>query len=310
MNGVFAVCKPPGMSSQDLVGKLKRIFSKSPVFLAEQKNKYTSQKNSSKVRKQKSNFVKIGHGGTLDPMASGVLIIGVGTGTKRLAGYLGNCSKTYKATALFGASTTTYDNEGSILRYGSVDGISEADLEETLKQFQGTIQQLPPVFSALKMDGKPLYQYARENVPLPRPIERRECTISELSAGTLIFEHDFTVSTTLASPDQVNFASKAQGIQITDRGERPSVFPILELKFTVTSGTYIRSLIYDLGKALGTEAHMVKLERTQQGDWKLGYNVFDLQLFDKKVEEWWPALKTMLKDGPLVDAAALQNNMV
>lgn len=141
--------------------------------------------NESKSKKKRRRFgkndirVKMGHGGTLDPLATGVLILGVGKGTKSLQSFL-DCTKTYETVVLFGASTDTYDRVGKILKKTSYDHITRPMVEEALSSFRGKFQQMPPLYSALKMEGKPLYEYAREGKPIPREIATREVDVSEL----------------------------------------------------------------------------------------------------------------------------------
>lgn len=142
-----------------------------------------SQESNSKRRRRgngKNDIrVKMGHGGTLDPLATGVLILGVGKGTKSLQSFL-DCTKTYETVVLFGASTDTYDRVGKILKKTAYDHITRPLVEEALKSFRGKFQQMPPLYSALKMEGKPLYEYAREGKPIPREIATREVDVSEL----------------------------------------------------------------------------------------------------------------------------------
>lgn len=279
--------KPIGPTSQNVVSQLKHIFTNSAIY-----------KSSKQTKSRKKNFIKIGHGGTLDPQAEGVLVIGVGSGTKELSNYLGKCKKVYTARALLGASTTTYDGEGDVLEYGSSpQKITTERLQEVLNQFRGSITQLPPVFSALKMDGKPLYEYARSGIPLPRAIERRECEVSRLEAGELVGSQPLPQK--LASKEDRAFARAVTGQDIPESTIPPEEGAYLDLTFSVSSGTYIRSLIHDIGEALGTKAHMVSLTRDLQGDWELGKNVLPLELFTAEPEEaWWPVLESVLAEGP------------
>jgi tRNA pseudouridine55 synthase len=135
--------------------------------------------NQRRRRKEKEVKVKIGHGGTLDPLATGVLIAGVGKGTKSLQDFL-LCTKQYETVVLFGASTDTYDRVGKVLRRAPYEHVTKDLVENALGQFRGKFMQLPPLFSALKMNGKPLYEYAREGKPIPREIERRPVEVLEL----------------------------------------------------------------------------------------------------------------------------------
>ena len=135
-----------------------------------------NQRNRRKIKDPK---VKIGHGGTLDPLATGVLIAGIGSGTKSLQDFL-LCTKTYEATILFGTGTDSYDRLGKVLAHAPTEHITKEMVEKALDQFRGKFKQLPPLFSALKMNGKPLYEYARQNLPIPREIERRPVEVLDL----------------------------------------------------------------------------------------------------------------------------------
>jgi tRNA pseudouridine55 synthase len=160
-------------------------------------------------RRQKQIQVKIGHGGTLDPLATGVLITGVGKGTKALQNFL-LCTKTYEAVVLFGASTDSYDQVGKILKRAPYEHITREMVEGALKQYRGKFMQLPPLFSALKMNGKPLYEYAREGKEIPREIERRPVEVLELEmlewmeGGT----HNHKAPTEDAGYAEINVANK------------------------------------------------------------------------------------------------------
>jgi tRNA pseudouridine55 synthase len=128
---------------------------------------------------KKASQVKIGHGGTLDPLATGVLILGIGSATKLLPQFL-DCTKTYDTIVLFGASTDTYDRVGRVLSKRPYDHITREMVEKELEEFKGKQIQIPPLYSALKMNGKPLYEYAREGRPIPREIEGREVEVLEV----------------------------------------------------------------------------------------------------------------------------------
>lgn len=165
--------------------------------------------NQRKRRRDRNVQVKIGHGGTLDPLATGVLIAGVGKGTKALQGFL-ECTKVYETIVLFGTSTDTYDRVGKVLRRAPYEHITKEKLEEALNQFRGKFMQLPPLFSALKMNGKPLYEYAREGKEIPREIERRHVEVLNLElvewmeGGT----HSHEAPTDEAGYAEVNVANK------------------------------------------------------------------------------------------------------
>lgn len=173
------------MSSAQVVRECQEAFSKSEFFkplMASQVAKLDQHSSGNKFqhrRKNKTNRVKIGHGGTLDPLATGVLIMGMGSATKSLNQFL-HCVKAYETTMVFGASTDTYDRVGRILTRRPYEHITREKVEEKLKTMVGTQMQIPPLYSALKMDGKPLYEYAREGKPIPREIVGREIEIKEI----------------------------------------------------------------------------------------------------------------------------------
>jgi tRNA pseudouridine55 synthase len=183
MRLTIAVNKPKMISSAQVIRDLQKVFQPSELFapwLSMEKAKIDRENhNQRKGRKQKNIQVKIGHGGTLDPLATGVLITGVGKGTKSLQDFL-LCTKKYEAVVLFGTSTDSYDRVGKVLRRAPYEHITKDMVEDALKKFRGKFRQLPPLFSALKMNGKPLYEYAREGKPLPREIERRDVEVLEL----------------------------------------------------------------------------------------------------------------------------------
>lgn len=178
-----AINKPTGISSAQVVRDLQTQFNPSAAFApwieSETKNRNRESHNQRKRRREKKVQVKIGHGGTLDPLATGVLITGVGSGTKSLQSFL-MCTKTYETIVLFGASTDSYDRVGKILKRAPYQHITKEIVEKALGQFRGKIMQLPPLYSALKMNGKPLYEYAREGKEIPREIEKRPVEVKEL----------------------------------------------------------------------------------------------------------------------------------
>lgn len=134
----------------------------------------------------------MGHGGTLDPMATGVLIVGIGRGTKFLQNFL-YCTKTYETVVLFGKSTDTYDVAGKVVAFADTTHIKRNLVEEKLEAFRGHIKQVPPIYSALKIDGMKAYDYARSGKALPRELAAREMDVSEcvLTGWYEAGEHDF-----------------------------------------------------------------------------------------------------------------------
>jgi len=177
------------------------------------------------------NAQKAGHTGTLDPFATGLLICCLGRATK-LAGAMLNADKTYKATLAFGSETDTGDFTGSVTARAPDDfaGVDEAALRQVLTTFVGEIEQIPPMHSALKRDGKPLYEYARAGIEVERAPRR----------------------VTLHAIELLN------------------VSPLhAEIEVACSKGTYIRTLAQDIGRALGCHAHLSALSRTQAGPFAL-----------------------------------------
>ena len=179
----LAINKPASISSAQVIRDLQARFNPSNLFApwlaaarASRKKEESYQRRS---RKDKRVQVKIGHGGTLDPMATGVLIMGVGKGTKQLQGFL-ECTKTYEATVLFGAATDTYDVLGKVLRKANYAHITRERVEHALERFRGKIMQRPPIYSALRVQGKRLYEYAREGKEVPKEIEKRPVEVKDL----------------------------------------------------------------------------------------------------------------------------------
>jgi tRNA pseudouridine55 synthase len=171
---------------------------------------------------------KAGHAGTLDPLASGLLIVLFGEATK-FAGPLLESEKEYLATLKLGEKTSTADAEGEVLERKDVN-VTAAQVAEVLQRFRGDIEQMPPMYSALKRDGVPLYKLARRGETVER--SRRPVRIEELEA--------------------LKFAP-----------------PLLELRVRCSKGTYVRTLAEDIGAALGTGAHLAALRRTASGLFKL-----------------------------------------
>ena len=174
--------------------------------------------------------IKVGHAGTLDPLATGLLIICTGKFTKRIPELQGQI-KEYTGTITLGSTTPSYDLETEIDETFPTAHISEELLKETTKKFIGEIEQTPPVFSALKKDGKRLYEYAREGKKIE--VKSRKVEISE-------FEID------------------------------SENFPQISFRVVCSKGTYIRSLAHEFGQALKSGAHLSELRRTKIGDHSVG----------------------------------------
>jgi tRNA pseudouridine55 synthase len=202
LNGVVVVDKPVGPSSFGVVSQARRL----------------------------TGARKVGHGGTLDPAASGVLPICFGEATK-IAQFLLDADKEYEATIRFGVATDTYDATGTVTARGAAGHLTRPQVEHAARRFQGWIEQRPPAFSALKREGRPLYELARAGQTVivePRRIRIDVFEVLELTA---------------------------------DEPEHPAA----RVRVVCSKGTYIRSLAHDLGAALGTGAHLQALRRTRSG---------------------------------------------
>lgn len=340
MNGILAVDKPAGVSSSLVVLQLQKIFTASGVFardLADAKRKVHEELTSgtrwqpSKIANRvKNTKIKVGHGGTLDPLARGVLVVGVGSGTKKLLHYLGECTKTYEARALLGQQTTTGDSEGEVIMQTETAQVSLADLRAAARKFVGHSKQTPPVYSALKVDGKPLYEYARKGIPVPKLIKPRDVSVhlleihddygpssyqplqpldmaKEVFCNQTLNDHALIFSDEYVADPDVSPEEKNTHIvpRFIDPALTPDTLPCVHLTASVGSGTYIRSLISDLGRAVGSSAHMTELTRTKQAEWVLGKNVFAVSDFtDRDERVWGPVLKCVFERGASVDLAA------
>ena len=204
LSGILNVDKPAGLTSHDVVDVVRRL----------------------------SGQRRVGHAGTLDPMATGVLLVCLGAGT-RVAEYLVAGRKCYRAGIALGAATTTYDGEGQVTECGGRVDFRKDEIEAALARFTGQIEQIPPIYSAIKLDGEPLYRRARrgESVELkPRAVEIDELVVLDWSP-----------------------AGSGGGV------------PLLTLEVTCSPGTYIRSLANDLGRALGSCAYLSSLVRLRSG---------------------------------------------
>lgn len=197
MQGVLNIDKPLGVTSHDVVNRVRRTLG----------------------------LRRVGHAGTLDPLATGVLVLCVGRAT-RLLEYVVGQPKQYVATLRLGQTTDTYDAEGDIVAERAV-AVSDAALAAALDQFRGEIEQVPPIYSAIKRDGQPLYKLARKGMAVEAP-PARPITIYQLDL--------------LAR----------EGDDVT-------------LRVDCSTGTYIRSLAHDLGQMLGCGGHLIGLRRTHIG---------------------------------------------
>lgn len=197
MFGILVLDKPLGITSHDVVNRVRRRLGTK----------------------------RVGHAGTLDPLATGVLVMAIGPATRFLQ-YLSLEPKVYEFTARFGVETRTQDAEGEIVAEMPVPSDLSAQLKAVLPDFRGQISQLPPMYSAVKKDGKPLYTYARKGEEIERT--PREITVFEFEV------------TAINGPD-------------------------VSMRCVCSGGTYVRTLAHDLGQRLGCGAHLIALRRTQVG---------------------------------------------
>ncbi|KAI9729129.1 MAG: hypothetical protein M1828_000214 [Chrysothrix sp. TS-e1954] len=204
-----AINKPKDISSAQCLRDLQEHFIPSKLFapsLDQMRNDRTKENRYQKRRRSKAKQeirVKLGHGGTLDPMATGVLIVGVGNGTKELGNFL-HGKKSYTTDVLFGAATDSFDTLGRVLKRAKTSHLSETVIQEALKRFRGEGKQRPPIYSALNQDGKRLYEYAREGKKPPREIELRDVNVKELELlrWTEVGEHGFKFPEQEAEPQE------------------------------------------------------------------------------------------------------------
>lgn len=186
LEGCLAVHKPLGISSAQALRDVQKHFNPSKLFapwLERERASRNAESRFEKGRRSKAKRgppgVKIGHGGTLDPEATGVLIAGIGSGTKSLSDFLA-CSKSYECVVLFGAATDTYDAAGKLVAKKPYDHITQDMVEKALDQFRGKIMQKPPIYSALHVQGKRLYEYARDGIEVPVEIKARPVEVMEM----------------------------------------------------------------------------------------------------------------------------------
>jgi tRNA pseudouridine55 synthase len=223
MEGIIPLFKPRGMTSHDCVFKLRKILK----------------------------MKRIGHTGTLDPDVTGVLPICIGKATK-VAEYITDAGKMYEGEVTLGFSTTTEDSSGEIVETKKIDRlISKSEIIEVLQQFTGTITQTPPMFSAVKVNGKRLYEYARQGIEIERPSR---------------VVHIYSIEIL----DQ----------SLNDYGETVS----FRFRVACSKGTYIRTLAVMIGEALGFPAHMSDLSRIKSANFTLS-DCFTLEEIETKMAD-------------------------
>ena len=236
MDGIIVVNKPKGCTSHDIVYKVKKITNS-----------------------------KVGHTGTLDPMATGVLPLLIGKGTL-CSKYLINHDKIYQAKIQLGQKTDTADAEGEVVEEQEVGNLSEVGIKQILNTFIGKQEQMPPMYSAIKVNGKKLYEYARKGQTVeiqPRQIEIYDIKLMEL--------------------DKKNNQ--------------------LQFQVSCSKGTYIRSLCEDIAKRLGTVGYMCELNRVQVGDFNISNSVTveELQENIDEVDRHLISLERLFENNPSIN---------
>ena len=219
INGFLNIEKPYGITSMEVIRRIKRV---------------TNQK-------------KIGHGGTLDPNAVGVLPICFGQAT-RLMNYLINGRKEYRAVIELGLSTDTYDSAGKIVKKGKLPPITKKELQDILKFYVGTIEQIPPMYSALKKEGRRLYEYARDGIEVdrePRVVEVFDITMEKWQS------------------------------------------PLLTINIQCGRGFYVRSIAYDIGENLGCGAYLKDLTRIECGTFHITDSIPLSDIENQGIEGKW-----------------------
>ncbi len=221
--GIVIVDKEAGCTSHDVVARCRRIFG----------------------------LKRVGHAGTLDPDATGVLVVGLGRAT-RLLRFLTSLGKTYEAEVVLGVATSTLDASGDVVATFDMSDIAIDDARRAAASLTGSILQVPPMVSALKVGGRRLYELAREGIEVPREARRVEVTRFDVEEAEI------------------------------DQGEVPRRERVLRISVDCSSGTYVRSLAADLGSLLGGGAHLRKLRRTSVGSFTLSdaRHLADISLAD------------------------------
>ena len=234
--GLLNIDKPPGLTSHDVVNRVRRVCG----------------------------LRRVGHAGTLDPLATGVLLVCLGRAT-RLLEYLSGQPKMYVATVRLGQTTNTYDAEGEVLEERSFEHIPPTLFEDMLADFRGDISQRPPIYSAIKKGGQPLYKLARQGVTVEVPL--REVTIYEL---------------TLVDWD----------------------LPYVTIRVACSTGTYIRSLAHDMGEQLGCGGHITALRRMAIGSFHVDKAVTLEALSKEGLSTWLEPLDRAVSHLPRVEVSA------
>ena len=209
---------------------------------------------------------KIGHAGTLDPLATGLLLVCLGKATKNIP-RLQDGDKVYTGTLVLGATTPCFDLERPVDRFFPYDHITLSMLQEKAAEFTGTILQVPPLFSAVKIDGQRAYEYARTDDPtvtiLPKPVLVHSFEITAFRPGEN--HNDLNSQNTLTIQDSPSLQKNQKNLYQHPLGVVPQQLPQADFRIQCGKGTYIRSLARDLGEAIGSGAFLSALRREQVG---------------------------------------------
>jgi tRNA pseudouridine55 synthase len=236
VDGLLIIDKPGGWTSHDVVARVRRLIGQR----------------------------RVGHAGTLDPLATGVLPVGLGQGTRVLE-YVTAAGKAYRASVRLGVTTDTYDAEGQTTGSAPLGGLTASDIERALGPFRGAFEQRAPLFSAIKRQGRPLYSYARAGVAAEAPVR----------------------------------VVRVEALRLS--GWDP---PDVELDIECASGFYVRSLAHDLGQALGCGAHLRALRRTRVGafeaDEAIGLDFLAESVAGNRIGDCLWSLDAPLRDRPAV----------
>ncbi|MCP5096155.1 MAG: tRNA pseudouridine(55) synthase TruB [Chloroflexi bacterium] len=236
LEGILNIDKPIWLSSHAVVNRIRRV----------------------------GNLRRVGHAGTLDPLATGVLIVCLGRAT-RLVEYVMGQRKVYEATVRLGQTTNTYDAEGEVVTERPFSHITPALLAQTLDQFRGPIKQQPPMYSAIKKDGQPLYKLARQGIEVERPL--RDVTIYQLDLLSMSL-------------------------------------PDINLRICCSTGTYIRSLAHDMGELLNCGGHITALRRTAIGEFGIGTAVSLDHLTPDNINHYLQPMDTAVAHLPQINFSA------
>lgn len=238
MDGLLILDKPKGLTSQQALSRVRRAL---------------------KVK-------KLGHTGTLDPLATGVLPIAFGEATKIIS-YLEENTKAYRVTGRLGETTDSYDSDGEVVKRADAGWVNRETLESTLQKFLGVQEQVPPVYSAIKVQGRKLYEYARSGEGVELKARRVDFAALELES--------------FVSPDFI-------------------------LRIDCSKGTYVRSLVHDIGESLGCGAHVTELRRLASGAFDLSHALSLEQILEdpSRVDANLLSIEALLQNWPRVELEA------